>query len=447
MKRSERTRPEGLSGWGTITLLSLVLHATLIVSIPPAPPPKQTTIIHFELAPLPSPSPEASPSVAPSIAPSVAPSVAPSAAPSAAPRPQPSTSAAPSPEARPSPAARPSPSEKAPPPPKPTPPPPPPIINKKVRLGPTLDTPVPSPTGSAPPPPVAPESTPMSKKSGLPDPKKNDGGAPDQPKLKAPVHLAPARPVTARARPRPTPKRMVNKKGAGPDRRQKPDPTLKTAKGKPRRAPQQAFKVLEDIVQEGAPTEIKPRETKLPDLAEKDDEKDELEGEEEGTAIDLARATPPAPGARGEVAPGRDPAADEEGFIPLTEALRRSGGGGAVPDIVPDWISSNMSQDGDIGLEEYKRALLAQIAQAKVYPAGWDPARFNGFAVIAGTVDGYTGRLISVWLVESSGRREIDRAAVQTIARASPFPPIGTMGVLRFQMAIRYGPAEQQASR
>lgn len=294
---------------------------------------------------------------------------------------------------------------------------------------------------------MLPENTPKGK-AGLPDPVKKDGGAPDRPKIKAPVHIAPARPVTARARPKTMPKRLVTRKGSGPERKDKvANPKAKAPKGKPRPAPSTAFKALEDLVQDGS-AEVKPREPnrdRPPLLEEPDkDEKDEPEGEVDGET-DLAKAEPPPPGARGDVAPGKDPAADEEGFIPLTEALRRSGGGGAVPDIVPNWISSNMSQDGDIGLEEYKRALLALIAKAKVYPAGWTPEKFTGSAVVAGTVDGYTGRLISVWLVDGSGRRDIDRAAVQTIAAAAPFPPIGTMGVLRFQMAIRYGTAEQQA--
>lgn len=476
MTRSERKRPDaGVSGWGTIGMLSLALHATLIVSIPPAPPPKQKTVIRFELAPQPTPSasPEASPSPAaspeprpsPSAAPSVAPSPeakpspspepkpspspeakpSPSAAPSAAPSPAPKPSPSPEPKPSATPAPKPSPTPKPPPPKPPPPPPPPPQLFKKVRLGEEHNTP--NPTGNAQPPPLLPEDTPKAKKAGLPDPKKNDGGAPEQPKLKAPVHLAAARPKTNRAKPKPQPKRQVTRRGAGPERMEKPDPTKKVAKGKPKPS-KKDFKALEELVQEdGAVAPATKARIAVPIEAlpdEKEDEK-EPEGEEDGTP-DLANAAPPPPGARGEVVPGKDPAADEEGFIPLTEALRRSGGGGAVQDIVPNWISSNFSQDGDIGLAEYKAMLLEKIAKAKVFPQGWDPARFNGAAIIAGAVDGYTGRLLSVWLVDSSGRRDIDKAAVQTIVRAAPFPPIGTMGVLRFQMAIRYGP-EQQASR
>lgn len=476
MTRSERKRPDsGTSGWGTIGLISLALHATLIVSIPPAPPPKPKTVIRFELAPQPSPSPEATPSAAPSpspspearpspsAAPSVAPSVAPSPEPKPSPSPEPKPSATPepkpspaaSPEPKPSatpepkpsatPAPKPSPTPKPPPPKPPPPPPPPPQLFKKVRLG--EEHHEQNPHGNQQPPPMLPEDTPKAKKAGLPDPKKNDGGAPEQPKLKAPVHLAAARPKTNRAKPKPQPKRQVTRRGAGPERAEKPDPTKKVAKGKPK-ASKKDFKALEELVQEeGAVAAVPKQRISMPIEAlpdEKEDEK-EPEGEEDGTP-DLASAAPPPPGARGEVVPGKDPAADEEGFIPLTEALRRSGGGGAVQDIVPNWISSNFSQDGDIGLDEYKRMLLAQIAKAKVFPAGWDPTKFNGAAVIAGAVDGFTGRLLSVWLVDSSGRRDIDKAAVQTIVKAAPFPPIGTMGVLRFQMAIRYGP-EQQASR
>jgi protein TonB len=282
-------------------------------------------------------------------------------------------------------------------------------------------------------------------KAGLPNKDLKDGGAPEQPKLKAPVKIAPAKPVTARARPKPDAKRLVTKKGT---RRgvEKADRKAKPPKGKPRPLPKPSMRVLEELAAEaGAVPDEQPAPKAIAIDAEPEEdkekpEKEEPEGEVDG-AVDLAKAEPPPVGASGEVA-GKDPSADEEGFIPLTEALRRTGGGGATPNIVPNWISSNLSQDGDVGLDEYKRMLLEQIGRAKVYPANWDPYAFTGSAQVAGTVDGFTGRLIAVWLVDSSGRRDIDRAALQTIVRASPFPPIGTAGVLRFQIAIRYGPQE-----
>lgn len=464
MQRPERKRPDqGQSGWLPIVLLSLALHLTAIVSIPEAPPAdpaaQKPAPIQFELVqPLPTPPPAPTPEPSP-----VAPATP--APPSPPPEPKPSPAEKPpEPEKKPEPGKKPEPEkkpeqkpkpEKKPeprpsasavprPPPPPPPPPPAPIINRKVRLGPTLDRPDVKPSGNAPPPPVLAKAPPGAK-PGVPDQDKKDGGAPDRPKLKAPIRVAPAPPVAHRARPKPMPKKLATRKGArdGLERAKAEKPKIR--KGAPKPGARSPLRTLEDLAEAGAPPEEKVEKPALMPREVEKPEPDEDEGAPDGEKIELAQAAPPPPGADGEVPAGKDPAADEEGFIPLTEALRRSGGG-AAPNIVPNWISSNFSQDGDIGLDEYKAALLALIHRSKVYPANWNPGTWQGAAQVAGTVDGFTGRLLSVWLVESSGRRDIDRAALQTIARSSPFPPIGSAGVLRFQIAIRYGGPDQQAS-
>jgi len=175
-------------------------------------------------------------------------------------------------------------------------------------------------------------------------------------------------------------------------------------------------------------------------LRDEDPPETEKEKPEEAKKEDVAEDP------KGEVPPGKDPSADEEGFIPLSEAIRRTSGSGAAPNIVPNWISSNFSQDGEVGLDEYRRELLALVDRNKVFPKGWDHATVSGLAQVSGAVDGMTGRLLNVRLANSSGSRELDRAALATITKCDPFPPIGSMGVLYFQIGIKYGPNEQ-ASR
>jgi TonB family protein len=256
------------------------------------------------------------------------------------------------------------------------------------------------------------------------------------PEAKKPVRPPASPPRESRARPRPEPKKPVAKKGPPavrpPSRRPPPLPRP--------RVPDDGDEPIADeappVRRVARPPAIARPGPRVRQISPDDDEADD----ENDVPTDEKAKTPVPAGRPGDVPAGRDPAADEEGYIPLTEALRRlSGGKGTVPNIVPNWIASNFSQDGEVGLDEFRQIFMNHINRFRVYPAGWSSERDSGTVQVAGNIDGQTGQLMSVWLVASSGLRELDRAALQTIVRANPYPPIGTPGVLRFQVGLRFG--------
>lgn len=71
--------------------------------------------------------------------------------------------------------------------------------------------------------------------------------------------------------------------------------------------------------------------------------------------------------------------------------------------------------------KSYADDLLRHIAKHKHYPASALKRREQGVAVVQFSLDG-TGRLISLHLMESSGHRTLDRAAMQTLRSAQPLP-------------------------
>ncbi|MCK5932301.1 MAG: TonB family protein [Fulvimarina manganoxydans] len=71
----------------------------------------------------------------------------------------------------------------------------------------------------------------------------------------------------------------------------------------------------------------------------------------------------------------------------------------------------------------YSGQILSRIRRAQRYPASARRQRAEGTASVAFTVTG-RGGASGIRLVRSSGNALIDRAAVDTIRRASPFPPI-----------------------
>ena len=74
-------------------------------------------------------------------------------------------------------------------------------------------------------------------------------------------------------------------------------------------------------------------------------------------------------------------------------------------------------------LEEFLAIVRKRIEKAKRYPEEARRKGMEGTVVVAFTV-GKKGELESVEVVKSSGYKELDEAAVQTIKRAAPFPPL-----------------------
>lgn len=71
--------------------------------------------------------------------------------------------------------------------------------------------------------------------------------------------------------------------------------------------------------------------------------------------------------------------------------------------------------------KSYADELLRHIARHKHYPRAAVKRREQGVAVVQFALDG-TGRLVSLHLMESSGHRILDRAAMQTLRNAQPLP-------------------------
>jgi TonB family protein len=253
-------------------------------------------------------------------------------------------------------------------------------------------------------------------------------------------------PPVQKARPKPMPRKVATRKTTNPNRKKSANILSRDSA----LVPHGSLPPVKDNDERGNEGRLAPDLVKSLRLMPKEPKKqqpDEAADEEKDkNLLDRTKNEAASNDKKGEVPPGKDPAADEEGFIPLAEALRRTSGSATAPSIVPNWISSNLSQDGEVGLDEYRREILALIDRNKVFPKGWNPLSRQGMAQVAGEVDGMTGQLMKAWVSGSSGYRELDRAALQTIRKCDPFPSIGSMGVLYFQVGIRYGNPEQ-ASR
>jgi len=84
----------------------------------------------------------------------------------------------------------------------------------------------------------------------------------------------------------------------------------------------------------------------------------------------------------------------------------------------------------------YTDILMRHIATHRHYPRSARKRREEGTAVVQFALDN-NGRLTSLHLMEGSGHRNLDRAAMQTLRNAQPFPqPPG--GALRFSMPVRF---------
>lgn len=79
---------------------------------------------------------------------------------------------------------------------------------------------------------------------------------------------------------------------------------------------------------------------------------------------------------------------------------------------------------GTVGdVQDYFAVLKAMLERHKSYPARAQRRGQQGVVAVALAI-GSDGRLTSVELRRSSGFRELDRAAVDAVERAQPFPPI-----------------------
>jgi protein TonB len=74
---------------------------------------------------------------------------------------------------------------------------------------------------------------------------------------------------------------------------------------------------------------------------------------------------------------------------------------------------------------DYQRRLLAHIEPFKRYPDDASRTGVRGVVQLVFEID-RTGRVLGVWVSKSSGSSVLDMAAIDTVRRAAPLPPIPT---------------------
>lgn len=99
-----------------------------------------------------------------------------------------------------------------------------------------------------------------------------------------------------------------------------------------------------------------------------------------------------------------------------------SGGHELLGDAVKGPAKPDIDFAGD-ALQNFARVVRKKIESCKKYPVAAQAARVEGRTGVKITIL-KDGRLKKVEVVKSSGRKILDRAAVQSVRDAAPFPPI-----------------------
>ena len=86
-----------------------------------------------------------------------------------------------------------------------------------------------------------------------------------------------------------------------------------------------------------------------------------------------------------------------------TNSFAAGGGGGAKGEV------------------SYGSLVKAKIASKKVYPRASKKRNETGLVLVQVTIS-YTGELVEVKIVKSSGLKRLDRATLKAVKRAAPFP-------------------------
>lgn len=96
----------------------------------------------------------------------------------------------------------------------------------------------------------------------------------------------------------------------------------------------------------------------------------------------------------------------------------------AVPAVAPVARATPAALPGTKDdVRKYIAALMRQLNRHKTYPAALKKAKIEGRVVLQFTLD-RSGRLVASSVKQGSGSAELDRAALEMLARANPLPAI-----------------------
>jgi len=208
-------------------------------------------------------------------------------------------------------------------------------------------------------------------------------------KLLAPQAPAPeaAPPPKAQKKPEPKPeKKTVEKKQPDPEPEPKPKPKVRP---KPEPKPKPKPKPKPEIKPEPEP---EPKPQKKPDPEPEPEPEPEKKNE---SALPEAKEAPQS----------------DSLFDRLSQKLKSS-----RADLSPP-------PDPDAILARYQRAVRRKVERKKHYPSDSQRAGETGVVKVRFVIES-SGNIGSVRVVNSSGHSLLDRAAVEAVQRAAPFPPI-----------------------
>lgn len=116
---------------------------------------------------------------------------------------------------------------------------------------------------------------------------------------------------------------------------------------------------------------------------------------------------------------------------------------GAAGSTAAAQSASSTALTGLQGQDElhYQDELLAHISRFRAYPDAARPARLVGRVLISFAMS-REGKVIDVWVDQSSGQPILDDAAKNTVLRAQPLPPIpaGLPSVLTLSLPVDFSP-------
>jgi protein TonB len=125
------------------------------------------------------------------------------------------------------------------------------------------------------------------------------------------------------------------------------------------------------------------------------------------------------------------------------QAPAASAADGAAPMTVQAQSAAAAAPSGLQGQDElhYQDVLLAYITRFRAYPDAARPARLIGRVLVRFAMS-REGKVLDVWVDQSSGQSILDDAAKSTVLRAQPLPPIpaGLPSVLTLSLPVDFSP-------